>query len=176
MAREAHDGGRVARGAARDAQRRALESVRHARLEVAGKAFLAVGAPVAQLDRGIAERFAVPRHFVEAPASTVKCVGAVVCGEREVATGQREARAGDAIRVATDDATEARVRAEIVARVVEAERHVGGPAAGVGHAQAHQRRAVAEDRGFEARRAAQREAAERARLGAQRGSVFAATR
>jgi hypothetical protein len=93
-----------------------------------------------------------------------------------VATRQREARAGNAIRVAADDATEVRMRAEITARVVEAEHHVAEPAARIGHAQSHQRRAVAEDRGLEARRAAQREGAERARLLAQRGSVFAATR
>jgi hypothetical protein len=101
--------------------------------------------------------------------------GAVV-GEREAAAVHFEARAGDAVRVAADDAAEVRVRAEVAARVVEAEHHVAEPAARVGYAQAHQRRAVAEDRGFEARRAAQREGAERACLRTQRGSVFAATR
>ena len=154
VAREADHRRRVAGRAHLDAERVPFEPVGDARVERTREALVAGHAAMPQLDGGVADRLGLPYGTVEADRAPVQAVRAFVRDERVAAPVEREARVRDAIRVAADDPAEVRVRSRVGAWIVEAEHHVAEASARVGRDQPHQRRAVREDLGFEAARAA----------------------
>ena len=100
-----------------------------------------------------------PHALIEAEHAAVQRVGPVVVHRREVAAARAEAPAGNAVGHAADRRAEVgAVRAQLLERVLVAQRHLLGRAAAARrHLDREQRRAVGGQHDLDARRVAQRD-------------------
>ena len=124
------------------------QSIRHAYIEPARIALLAIGADIAQRHGGLSailDRADLPELLVETVQPAVQRVRAVVGRELKRLAVEPEARIGNAIGVAADRGAEEAASAEIAGEIVMAEHDVVAAAVRIRHQQRLQRGAQRDD-------------------------------
>ena len=102
---------------------------------------------------------------IETIVAAVQHVRAVVGIEPHLSAIKHEPRAGDAVGIAPDGRAEEPPRGEIACEIVMAKHDILALPGAVGRGQREQRRAMADDSGFETVRPAQRDALDHCAIG-----------
>lgn len=135
---EVAEGGGIGRGAVIDDQFVVVgERVPHSDRKAPGISLFASRADVAELDAGpdiVDERFGTPEFFVEALATAVEVVRAVVGGQFVFLAIQGEDSFGDTVGAAAHVGTEVGVVLKVIIELVEAEDDIGKTSVLVRHA------------------------------------------